>query len=120
MLKNTVVVIAHILVFANIATPALARTPFDGRWSVLIVTEKGTCDRGYRYGIIIRNGIVNYEGDVVDFTGRVAKNGAVNVTVSRDGQHAIGRGRLGANYGKGTWSSTGSGSCSGYWEAERH
>ena len=22
---------------------------FDGNWSVLIVTEKGTCDRAYRY-----------------------------------------------------------------------
>ena len=24
---------------------------YDGTWSVLIVTETGTCDRGYRYNV---------------------------------------------------------------------
>ena len=30
---------------------AMARTPFDGAWSVLIVTDRGTCDRAYRYAL---------------------------------------------------------------------
>jgi hypothetical protein len=29
---------------------------FDGLWSVLIITEKGTCDRGYRYAVRIKGG----------------------------------------------------------------
>ena len=30
------------------SAPASARSNFDGTWSVLIVTHKGTCDRAYR------------------------------------------------------------------------
>src|ERR1044072_8148148 len=35
---------------------------FDGQWSVLIVTEKGRCDRAYRYPVRIENGTVGYAG----------------------------------------------------------
>ncbi len=38
------------------APAAIARTPFDGKWSVLIVTDAGTCDRAYRYALNIGNG----------------------------------------------------------------
>ena len=38
---------------AALATESPARTPFDGAWSVLIVTTKGDCDRAYRYGVTI-------------------------------------------------------------------
>ena len=33
------------------ATLAQARGPFDGTWSVLIVTDSGSCDRAYRYAL---------------------------------------------------------------------
>ena len=52
---------------------ALARTAFDGNWSVLIVTDAGQCDRAYRYGLVIRDGRVLYEGEA-------AVNVAGNVT----------------------------------------
>ena len=35
---------------------AVARTNYDGNWSVLIVTKSGPCDAAYRYGLSIRNG----------------------------------------------------------------
>src|SRR5436190_1489484 len=41
-------------------SPASARSVYDGNWSVLIVTNKGSCDRAYRYGLSIRNGSVIY------------------------------------------------------------
>src|SRR5437762_14134055 len=44
------------------SAPASARTNFDGTWSVLIVTQKGTCDRAYRYPVKIDNGSVGYAG----------------------------------------------------------
>jgi hypothetical protein len=104
----------------TVATPAPAKTIYDGRWTVSIVTEKGDCDRGYRYGFDIRNGVVVYDGDVVDLTGRVSSGGAVRVTVSRGNQSANGVGRLSRNYGRGTWRGAATGAtCSGYWEAER-
>ena len=100
---------------------AVARTPFDGNWSVLIVTEAGQCDRAYRYALVIRDGRVSYEGEAaVDVAGNVAGNGAVSVRVSAGSQHADGTGRLSSDNGGGTWSGVGSaGSCSGTWSAER-
>ena len=102
------------------ATAATARTPYDGAWSVLIVTQSGSCDRAYRYGVQIIDGFVRYDGGAVTFSGQVAKNGNVQVTVSGGGGQANGTGRLSRNSGHGNWSGrASSGACSGYWEAER-
>jgi len=99
---------------------AVAATPFDGRWSVVIETEKGACDRAYRYGIQIQNGRVSYVGqNAFSITGQVAHNGRVHVRVSRGASYADGHGRLSKDKGSGTWRGVGSGSCSGHWFAER-
>ena len=99
---------------------ASAQTAYDGRWSVSIITDKGTCDRGYRYAIFIRNGVLYYKGDVVDINGRVARSGVVSVMLSRGNLSANGQGRLGRDFGQGVWRGAGgSDSCSGRWEAER-
>src|ERR1041385_1547133 len=95
---------------------------YDGNWSVLIVTNSGPCDRGYRYGLSIRGGRVFYEGSLaVNVDGQVAPNGVVRVRVSAGSQGATGVGRLSsAGYGDGVWRGSGSaGSCSGTWTAER-
>ncbi len=99
---------------------AVAATPFDGRWSVVIQTDHGTCDRAYRYGIKIQNGQVSYVGDnAFDIRGQVAHNGRVHVRVSRGASYADGHGRLSHDSGSGTWQGVGSGVCSGRWVAER-
>ncbi|MGE0565431.1 MAG: hypothetical protein AB7O50_13040 [Pseudolabrys sp.] len=104
-----------------LAAPALAATGFDGRWSVSIVTEKGDCDRGYRYDFRIENGRLLYDGDgSFELSGAVATSGAVNVSISKGGQSASGSGRLSARSGSGTWRGrSSSGECVGRWEAER-
>src|SRR5688572_6975558 len=101
------------------APMSAAKPNFDGGWSVLIVTEKGTCDRAYRYPVKIQNGAVGYAGSA-SFTvsGRVGDNGAVTVTVARGNQSAKGTGRMAGNDGSGTWTAA-SGECSGTWTAER-
>ena len=77
---------------------------FDGQWSVLIVTEKGRCDRAYRYPVRIENGTVGYAGTAsFNISGAVGNNGAVTVTVSRGSQSATGTGRMSATDGTGTW-----------------
>ncbi len=102
------------------AAPAPAGKPnFDGAWSVLIVTEKGTCDRAYRYPIKIANGTVDYAGDAsFTVTGKVQPTGAVTVTVARGTQSANGTGRLSLSDGTGRWQTAG-GECSGTWSAEK-
>ena len=95
------------------------KATFDGQWSVLIVTEKGRCDRAYRYPVRIENGTVGYAGTAAfNISGAVGNNGAVTVTVSRGSQSATGTGRMSATDGSGIWIAS-SGECSGTWSAER-
>jgi hypothetical protein len=95
----------------------VTRSAFDGRWSVLIETERGPCDRSYRVGVDIVNGVVAYEGNP---NGRVSANGNVRVHLAIGDQHADGSGRLSLASGTGLWRAVGSsGWCSGRWSAER-
>ncbi len=99
---------------------ATARTQFDGAWSVLVVTDRGTCDRAYRYALHIDNGRVSYDNPSIGVSGHVDGAGRVRVALNAGGQSANGFGRLAGNYGRGSWSGRSSISqCSGHWEAER-
>src|SRR3954471_11004375 len=60
---------------------------FDGTWSVLIVTEKGACDRAYRYPVRISNGAVGYAGEAsFNVSGSVGASGSVSLVVLRRNQ----------------------------------
>jgi hypothetical protein len=115
---RSVALFAFVAASATIATTSTFAVPaYDGLWSVSIVTEKGTCDRGYRYPIRISNGVLANAGDVaVNIAGRVMPTGAVTVMVSAAGKSANGSGRLSGNLGEGSWTG---GDCSGTWTAER-
>ena len=124
-LIRPVTAFAALAILASSALPAspapmgATKPNFDGTWSVLIVTEQGTCDRAYRYPVRISNGSVGYAGEAsFNVTGRVGANGAVTVTVSRGSQSASGSGMLSTSDGSGYWR-TASGECSGTWTAER-
>jgi hypothetical protein len=104
---------------ATFATTSTYAVPaYDGLWSVSIVTEKGDCDRGYRYPIRIQNGALANAGNVtaVSINGKVQPTGAITVTVSSGSKSATGSGRLSGDLGEGHWSG---GECSGSWTAER-
>ena len=99
---------------------AAARTPFDGAWNLLIITDRGTCDRAYRYALRIADGRVYYDDPSFSVSGGVDGAGRVRVGVSAGGQSASGYGQLSGNYGQGSWSgSSATSQCSGHWEAER-
>jgi hypothetical protein len=116
---------AGVLAAAFLALPggtseALARGPYDGTWSVLIVTDSGTCDRAYRYALRIADGRVFYDDPSFNVSGHVDMRGNVSVGVSAGGQSANGSGHLSGDYGDGRWTGRSSTSaCSGHWEAER-
>ena len=93
--------------------------PFDGSWSVLIVTRSGPCGESYRYGVTINNGVV-YSAGIASVSGRVTQNGSVSVSVSSAQGTARGSGKLSRNSGSGSWRGSGpSGTCSGRWSAQR-
>ena len=105
----------------TIATPAVARTRYDGDWSVVITTRGGACEPSVRYGVEIINGmVVNPASGEAQVQGRVSPSGAVRVTVQAGGQWANGSGRLNLTRGGGVWRGQGNaGVCQGTWVAER-
>jgi hypothetical protein len=99
------------------SVPAVSKPNFDGLWSVVIITEKGACDRAYRYPIRISGGnLLAAESVPATISGRVNDTGAVTVTVSAGNKSASGTGRLAGTAGTGSWRG---GDCAGRWEAER-
>ncbi len=99
------------------STTSFAMPRYDGLWSVSIITDKGSCDRGYRYPIRISNGMLENAGSIgFAISGKVAPTGAIKVTLSHGNASATGSGRLAGNAGQGLWSG---GDCSGTWSAER-
>ncbi len=107
---------------APVERAAVGINAFDGRWSVIIHTQAGSCGPEYRYGVQITNGnITTDSGESAGVIGRVLPNGAVSVSVSLGGANAVGQGRLSPTNGGGTWRGQSSGeSCAGVWEAARH
>ena len=99
------------------AAPAAATPNYDGLWSVVIMTQKGSCDKAYRYPVRIANGAVQNDGpSLINVSGKVGGNGAVTVLVSAGDKSATGTGKLSGKVGGGKWSG---GECAGTWEAER-
>ncbi len=117
---SALVLLAWLTILAP--TPTFAQqSRYDGLWSVLIITERGTCDRGYRYPLRIARGRVGHaDPSSSSFTirGKVGAGGAIQVSVSRGQDSANGSGRLSRSAGAGRWK-TASGRCSGVWTAER-
>ena len=129
MILSLVVILATTVAAAT--KPPKARPPaqpaaapslnFDGRWSVVIITDAGSCDRAYRYGLRISGGRIYYAGDsAVVVNGQVDPRGNVVVNLRYGQSTANGSGFLTDSGGEGRWqgASTSSG-CSGRWEAER-
>ena len=91
---------------------------YDGEWSVLIQTTRGSCPPAFRAGVRILGGRVLPEDQSYQLNGEVGSGGAVRVTVSAGGESAGGVGRLSRDSGRGLWRSR-SGECSGEWTAAR-
>jgi CheY-like chemotaxis protein len=111
--------VAALLGLAAAPAQSAPLSQFDGRWSVLVVTDRGDCSI-YRYGVIVDHGRARYAG-TADFTinGSIAPNGTVRASISRGGNRADVQGRLGQGTGYGLWRTAASDDCSGHWTAER-
>ncbi|ARQ02846.1 hypothetical protein CAK95_09020 [Pseudorhodoplanes sinuspersici] len=103
------------------AAPAFSAAKYDGNWSVVVITERGDCDRAYRYPVRVVNGAIQYTNEAgISITGRVDSGGRLRASIRRGQQRADGSGRLSATGGAGVWSGKDNvKQCSGRWEAER-
>lgn len=98
---------------------ARAATIYDGWWSLVFSTQRGTCDPTYNFTVQIANGIVSHP-NLVRFRGKVARNGTVNASVTVQDKFASGSGRLTRTAGRGRWAGhEGKARCSGTWTAQR-
>ena len=94
--RSILIAMTAIAAFTSVPTGRAQAAGFDGTWSVLVITDQGTCDRAYRYPVRISHGKVGHTDPTSSFNigGRVASSGAVSVFVSRGNQRADGVGRL--------------------------
>lgn len=96
------------------ATTAQAQTPYDGQWSVTIVTKSGNCEPTAQYPLTVNDGKITAPG--ADVSGRVGPAGLVKVSF----QGAFANGQLSGNAGSGKWNGASAGiPCSGSWQASR-
>lgn len=103
-----------------LTSTAQARSPYDGSWDLVFVTQNGACDPSYNFTVDISDGIVSHP-NLLKFRGSVAKSGAVRASVSVHDKYASGSGKLTGATGQGRWSGrAGTSLCSGYWTAQRN
>ena len=117
-------VVFSLLVILASALPSAAKAPptsFDGDWSVLIVTDAGTCNPSYRFGLRIYLSQFYYQGGGdVALSGKVDAKGNVRVALRQGDSTAQGSGRLSKTVGTGRWQGASPTSrCSGRWQADR-
>jgi type 1 fimbria pilin len=100
---------------AALATaPAVAQTPYDGLWTVTVVTKTGSCEASTRSTVTVADGKVSSAG--ADVSGNVGREGLVRVSI----HGAYANGQLSGNAGSGRWNGASGGvPCSGRWEASR-
>lgn len=99
---------------ATSVAPLMAQTPYDGLWSVTVVTKSGSCEPETRSTLTISDGKISAVG--ADVTGSIGREGAVKVSIGG----AYANGQLSGNAGSGKWNGASGGiPCSGRWEASR-
>ena len=102
------------------AGAASAQQRFDGNWSVQVVTRTGSCQKAYRFPVLIQNGQVRYGGaEGIAVSGAVTSKGFIRGNLGLGSAQASVSGRLSSRTGSGTWVGSGSFNCSGQWQAEK-
>lgn len=98
---------------------AVASQPFDGNWSVEVITDKGSCERVYRWDVVIANGRIATAADMpTGATGVISPAGLVSASFVRGNDHMVASGSASGKWANGEWVAS-SLSCSGRWRAER-
>jgi hypothetical protein len=111
--RRVVAVLLVLSATALIAAPAIARTDYDGRWNVTVVTRTGSCQPTTNYPLTVADGKVS---GAADLSGSVGPGGAVRASLGG----AFANGQLSGNTGSGRWNGASAGApCSGRWTAVR-
>lgn len=111
-----------IMIAANVPSDAarrsVKRSPYDGRWSVVINTTQGPCG-SIRAALQIMGGRVYSQDPSYRVDGAIGSGGVIRVTVVSGDRSASGAGQLSRSSGAGWWQSS-EGTCYGTWSAAPH
>ncbi len=107
---------------AAFPSPLLARAAHDGSWAIEIVTERGECERLYRYYVEVEGQAVRLRSMTGETsqatTGLVRPDGRIDATLGQAADPVRVTGRLAATSGAGTWSAPAR-HCTGRWSAHK-
>ena len=107
-------ILSAFLLAGSAVAPALAQSPYDGTWSVTIVTKSGSCDPSTSSTVTVSDGKISSAG--ANVSGSIGREGLVRVSING----AYANGQLNGNAGSGKWNGASAGiPCSGRWEASR-
>ena len=114
MRRNRIGLVLFASVLAGVVSPALAQSPYDGLWTVTIVTNSGSCEPSASSTLTVTDGKISAPG--ADVTGSVGHEGLVKVSING----AYANGQITGNTGSGKWNGASAGiPCSGRWHAAR-
>ncbi len=104
------------------AAPARAAPAHDGSWAIEIVTERGACERLYRYYVEVDGQAVRLRSMTGETspatTGLVGADGRIKATLGQAADPVNVTGRLAATSGTGVWSAPAR-QCTGRWSAHK-
>ena len=114
MRLNRIGLVLFASVLTGAAAPALAQSPYDGLWTVTIVTNSGSCEPKASSTLTVTDGKISAAG--ADVSGSVGREGLVKVSING----AYANGQITGNTGSGKWNGASAGiPCSGRWQASR-
>ena len=114
MRRNRIGLALSASVLTGAISPALAQTPYDGLWTVTIVTNSGSCEPTASSTLTVTDGKISAPG--TDVSGSVGHEGLVKVSING----AYANGQITGNTGSGKWNGASAGiPCSGRWHAAR-
>jgi hypothetical protein len=115
---------AAVLFCAAGLTPVngVAAAPHDGSWAIEVMTERGECERLYRYYVVVDGEAVRLRSMMGETSeapvGALRKDGRIDVTLGQADDPVSVKGQLGAAAGGGRWVAPLRG-CAGRWSAEK-
>ncbi len=119
-MRITVLALCSSAVLALGCGAASAQQQFNGSWAVEVVPQTGSCQKTYRFPILIQDGQVRYGGSQgIAASGAVTSRGLIQGSIGAGSVQASVVGRLSGRSGSGTWVGAGSFSCSGQWRAAK-
>ena len=105
---------SFLVLAGSLIAPAFAQQPYDGTWSVTIVTNSGSCDPTASSTLTVTEGKISAAG--ANVSGSIGREGLVRVSING----AYANGQLSGNAGSGKWNGASGGiPCSGRWQASR-